>query len=481
MVKNQIKMQKNKFFVFICLFCYFNSSGQTSPDTTKILKLVDVYNIVVAYHPVAKQADALVRLATFETQFARGLGFDPKITSELQSKTFAGKEYYRLWDNFLKVPTWFGAEIKAGYQEAYGSFVNPENLLPRNGFSSIGITVPIGQGLLLDNRRATLRQAQLFQKINDAEKTKIINKLFFEVSKNYWDWYFKYNRFKQQETGIQLAENRYKFVSQRIELGEEPAIDSTEALILLQNRLVAYNQAKLEMQNSFLELCNHLWTKDGQAAEIDVDFVPEKFSYLEISQDTTLQESMLQYANQYHPEILKLNYKINQLQIDRKMAIESLKPTINLSYSYIAKGIFSEAKTNADYLLNNNKFGFDIQVPLVFRKEMAKMGITKVKINRTDFEKTYTTRVINTEIIQNSNELKNTAYLLNIQNKLVRNYITLRNGEAEKFANGESSLFLVNTRESSLIESQIKLAELESKYKKSKASLWYSSGKMIEW
>lgn len=481
MVKNPKKKQMSKILAILSIFFYLNVNCQSVMDTTKILKLVDLYNIVAAYHPIAKQADALVRLATFETQQARGMGFDPKITSELQSKTFAGKEYYRLWDSFLKVPTWFGAEFKVGYQEAYGNFVNPENFLPKNGFSSIGVTLPIGQGLLLDSRRSTLRQAQLFQKINDAEKTKIINKLFFEVSKNYWDWYFKYNRYKQQETGILLAENRYKFVSQRIELGEEPAIDSTEALILLQNRLVAYNQAKMEMQNSFLELCNHLWNKDGQAAEIDLDFVPERFSYSEIVQDTTLQESLQTYASQFHPEILKLNYKINQLQIDRKMAIESLKPTINLNYSYIAKGIFSEAKTNSDYLLNNNKFGFDIQMPIVFRKELAKMGITKVKINRTDFEKTYTARVINTEIIQNSNELKNTAYLLNIQNKLVRNYITLRNGEAEKFANGESSLFLVNTRESSLIESQIKLAELESKYKKSKASLWYSSGKMIEW
>ncbi|TAG57021.1 MAG: hypothetical protein EAZ27_03750 [Cytophagales bacterium] len=471
------------FFKLLFIFIFLTKPifGQSVSDTTKVLKINDLYQLVMAYHPVAKQADAVVKQAGFETQMARGLGFDPKIISELNSKTFGGKEYFRIWDNYLKVPTWFGAEFKVGYQEAYGKFVNPEKIIPSEGFSSIGITVPIGQGLILDNRRATLRQAQLFQKISDAEKTKILNKLFYEVAKNYWDWYFKYNRFKQLEVGIQLAENRYKFVSQRISLGEEPAIDSTEALILLQNRIVAYNQAKMESQNSLIELSNHLWTKEGEPAELDQQFIPEKFNYSEIKIDTSIKEILLNYASEFHPEILKLNYKINQLQIDRKLAIENLKPTINLNYSYISRGIMNEAKLNSDYLFSNNKFGFDISIPLVFRKELAKMNITKVKINRTDFEKSILKRSISNEILQNSNELNNTANLLTIQNKLVLNYITLRNGESQKFMNGESSLFLVNSRESSLIESQIKLAEMESKYKKSKANLWYSSGKMVEY
>ena len=45
-----------------------------------------------------------------------------------------------------------------------------------------------------------------------------------------------------------------------------------------------------------------------------------------------------------------------------------------------------------------------------------------------------------------------------------------------KFENGESSLFLVNSRESKLIEARSKLLKLEVNYEKEKAFLMWSAG-----
>ena len=65
---------------------------------------------------------------------------------------------------------------------------------------------------------------------------------------------------------------------------------------------------------------------------------------------------------------------------------------------------------------------------------------------------------------------------MGIQEVLVNNAATLRNAEQIRFENGESSLFLVNTRERSLIDAQIKLAEIKSKYAKAKVELQWASG-----
>jgi outer membrane protein TolC len=59
---------------------------------------------------------------------------------------------------------------------------------------------------------------------------------------------------------------------------------------------------------------------------------------------------------------------------------------------------------------------------------------------------------------------------------MVNNYEQLRNGEVQKFEAGESSIFLINSRETKLIEAQAKLIDLQGKYEKEKATLIWAAG-----
>ena len=60
----------------------------------------------------------------------------------------------------------------------------------------------------------------------------------------------------------------------------------------------------------------------------------------------------------------------------------------------------------------------------------------------------------------------------NFINGIVRDYNTLLNAEERKFFMGESSLFLVNTRESKLIESKLKAIDIKNLFFKTKAKLF---------
>jgi outer membrane protein TolC len=51
--------------------------------------------------------------------------------------------------------------------------------------------------------------------------------------------------------------------------------------------------------------------------------------------------------------------------------------------------------------------------------------------------------------------------------------------EEKRFENGESSLFLINSRENKALESQEKLIELKTKYYKSIFALQWISGKLL--
>jgi outer membrane protein TolC len=115
-------------------------------------------------------------------------------------------------------------------------------------------------------------------------------------------------------------------------------------------------------------------------------------------------------------------------------------------------------------------------MPLLLRKERGKLQVTKFKLRQSEFELMQERREILNDITISYNELRNLQQLLEIQLGLVNNSITLRDAEEMRFESGESSLFLVNQRERSLIEAQAKLVELHAKFSKAKIQLQWSAG-----
>jgi hypothetical protein len=59
----------------------------------------------------------------------------------------------------LKKPVWIGPDIKIGYEKNTGQFVSDDSETPNDGLLYTGISLPIGRGILIDERRAALKQA----------------------------------------------------------------------------------------------------------------------------------------------------------------------------------------------------------------------------------------------------------------------------------------------------------------------------------
>jgi hypothetical protein len=61
-------------------------------------------------------------------------------------------------------------EIKAGFDNNEGVYLNPENTVPNQGLTSLGVTVPLGQGLFINQRMADVRKAKNANAIEQAER-----------------------------------------------------------------------------------------------------------------------------------------------------------------------------------------------------------------------------------------------------------------------------------------------------------------------
>ena len=449
-------------------------------DSVQVLTLEQYHRIILANHPVASQARLLTEQARQELRIARG-AFDPEISSKLQRKEFGGKEYYNIWDNTLKVPLWFGPALKAGFEKNQGQFLNPERTTPTDGLSYAGITVPLGQGLFIDERRATLRQAQLMQGIAEAERVKMINKLLLEATKDYWEWLFQYRTVQLYQEALNLADFRLKAVNIRAEEGDLAAIDTVEALMVVQDRQVQLQQALLNYNNNRLRVAVHLWAENAVPLELEENTVPTLLGSEIVALPPDSLTQLLQFARQNHPELIKLNLKGDQLEIEQRFAADKLKPKINVDYNVLQRDFYlSEDALNQQYMGNNYKLGVSFSMPLFLRQERGKLQLTKAKQQANTLEIAQSAREIEATVVAAYNEWQALEEQIKLQEQAVANALRLRNGEITRFENGESSLFLINSREMKYLEAQVKLYELRAKYAKAKTFLYWAAGQMPE-
>jgi outer membrane protein len=452
----------------IILFLFFFTQNLQAQN----LSFVEYLNLVKQNHPLIKQANLLPADAQAEILQAKGF-FDPKLSSDFERKAFQGKDYYNRWNSNLKIPTWYGPDFKVGYEQNTGNFLQSEES-PRLMYA--GVSIPLGQGLLIDARRNTLKQANLGSQLADAEKVKIINKAILSAAKEYWEWYLAYQQLRLTEEGQRLADLRFRGTKARANIGEQAAIDSVEAKITLQDRQVMLEQARVEWQNARLALSNFLWNDKEMPMELDEKITPE-IEKMPLVNETTLQELLVKAKSQ-HPEILKVSTKLEQLSIEERFRKEMLKPQVNLDFTLLGKTF------NADPILPysdafrwaNQKVGLSLQMPLLFRKERGKLQQIRIKQSQNLLDKTLIIRTIMNDVYASYNEVKNFERQLKIQEDAVKNQEILLRGEQRKFDIGESTLFLLNSRENKLIEMRIKVEALKTKYQKSLAQLAYSAG-----
>ncbi len=434
---------------------------------------------VKQYHPVVKQADLLKTQGENTIRRARG-NFDPYLFTYFDNKQFDDKEYFRILNTGLKVPTWYGIELKTGYDQNRGIFLNPENNLPLGGLWYGGISVPIGQGLFIDNRRAQLKQAKIYAESTEAERKAILNDLYFEAIKHYWKWVEVYNQLKIYEESVELAQTRFEGVKQSFIFGDNPAIDTLEAYIQVQTRQMGKNQYELLYKNAKLELSNYLWFENNTPLEITDSLVP--INYTSIPNVTTIpQDSITKILTQIeatHPLIQLYDYKLQSLEIERKLKTEMLKPKLNLNYNLLNEPIGSNYLSQLSP--QNYKWGIEFSFPILLRQQRGELKLTGVKILDTEFNQQQKILEVKNEIQQYFNEQENLSKQITLFNSAVNNYQQLLEGEKQKFSLGESSLFLVNSREIGFIDAQVKLIELISKYEISKVGVIWASGEFYE-
>lgn len=421
-------------------------------------------------HPISKQAKIIVDKAEADLLGARA-SFDPTINYQTDNKTFDGKNYYSYENAELTIPTWAGIDVKTGIESNKGQFINSE---VSKGYSSyVGIDVPIIKNLVIDKRRAAVLQANNLLKASEQEKQSILNQLVLEASVDYWKWAAQYQLLNLYKQYVTTATNRYSITKIAYTNGARSALDTIEALTQLQQLKILENDAELLYKNAGIELSNYLWENNDSAYQLSPAAFPESIENYQgdLNINDLVSVSILQ-----NPDVKAYDYKINNLLIEKKLKFQSLLPMLNVKTNILNQNynVFKDA--SVQLYQNNYKFGIDFKMPLFVREGRSDYKKAKLKIAETNFAYAAKKIEIQNKVRSYGNENMYQKNQLALLKNINYNTNALLKGELIKFYNGNSNLFLVNTRENKVIETAEKLISLQFKIIKSYLGAKWASG-----
>lgn len=449
---------------------------QAQPDSLREFPLEAFMQMVRDNHPVAAQADLQLQRGEANLRSARG-GFDPRLYTYLDQKNYDGTAYYSQLDGGVKWPSWFGVELKAGYDQQTGTYLNPENTTPPGGLLVAGLQVPVGQGLLIDQRRAALFAARIYVRATEAERRWMLNDLLFHAAATYWEWVFAENRLTILNEGRALAADRLDFVRESFTLGSRAAIDTLEAFLQVQTLDQELQAARVANQSAKLALNTYMWSADRKPLALNDEAVAPRLS-TDLQAETMSPDSVLIWLGRLpidHPDIQRYDLKLAGLEVDRRLKADKLKPKLNLQYNVLTEPVGSEIISQVS--ASNYKWGLEFEFPLFLRKERGDLQMTRIKMEETLLDRDQKLLEWQNKVRTYLFEIENLKDQMALMSETVTNYQRMLFAERIRFENGESSLFLVNSRQMKLIDSELKQVELRAKFQKMNVALRWALGR----
>lgn len=447
-------MKKNKLLIFISLFYSIVISAQNNHELS--------YENFIAWvnknHPLIKNSISEKSIAQYNILKARA-SLDPNISGKIGEKKIDQNLYYNQKSIELNLPTWYGVDFNIGVNDLSGNKLNNEET--KGVINNIGINIPLTRNLIYNKRRATIQQAKILNEMTFSEQEMIKNQVLLDANIQYWDWVKNHEILLLTQQIYETNKNRYELIKKTFNLGERPAIDTIEAYSQLQ----AYELKNIEAKNNFkistIELSLFLWKENGEnyplpenitpLENLDIKFTEDYFLILERLSTNIEQQNAINYYKQ----------KNKFLELEKKLKWQNFLPKLDFTYN-----VFNKKPNQIDILPifdNNFQYGLKLELPIFAREARADYQIAKLKISQNNEALQFKKQEFLVKVKNYDNEIKNYINLTENNKNLEDNLKKLLKAEETRFSNGESSLFLINSRENKLLETQEKITELKAK------------------
>ncbi len=429
------------------------------------LSLEEFLGYVKRYHPFVKQANITLSESQAKLLKARG-AFDPKFEMDFKEKTVKNRPYYERFNAVFSLPTPLGIDVKAEVSEATGALLNPERFVSSDQLYAVGADLDLGKGLLANSRTIALKKAKQFINQAEEENRLEINQILEQATHAFIDWYAAFQQWQLVGQFVENAKFRFEGVKKRVAEGDLAPIDSVEARIAYNDRVLMQEKSRLKLSVATLKASNFLWL-DDEPLKINSVAIPVldeatfelKFTAEVVNVDT-------------HPKIKALEYKVAQGRLEQRLQQNNLLPEVKLGYRWLSDQNPTQTfRPSLDP--GNNITSVKVKFPLFLRKERAEIKISSLKVDDLAQAKAQATLDLTNKMSALEAQKNSLTSQKGIAKGVMNDYRILYDGEQKKFAAGESSLFLVNSRENRYLNAMQKFISLKQDQQKAQLSYYF--------
>jgi outer membrane protein TolC len=433
-----------------------------------------VISSINQHFPLILAAEADIAKSKANLQSAQG-SFDPVIRSKLTTSTVGIYKNFLTDTEFSTPISNSGNQFFTGYRLGRGDYPSYEQgkLTYNLGEIRAGIEVPWLRDRRIDERRAKILVSHSTVAMSENElalkKLQAVRDGVF----SYWDWYLEGNKLIIQQNLLKLAQDRQNVIQQRFDKGDLPRVDVIENQRIILQRKIFLSQQEQNYQKSSLLLSLYLRNDEGKPIVPTISVLPTSIHNLKKNQQIKFNTESFKSTLSQHPLMKQFEQQRNISYIDLSLAENSLKPKFS-NRVYLARDF---GPGNPPLNRTSINLDFIFELPLNQRQALGSIQSAKSSLERVDQDQ----KLFIDRLSVNIKTAKNQIKMVNAVNYLAQEELALAKklelAEKDKYAHGDSNLFLINLREQSTVETYIKLITAIADSNKAKEEYIYSLGR----
>jgi outer membrane protein TolC len=398
-------------------------------------------------------AELLAALGKFDLKIKAGAAFD-------RFGYYENQTFYAGVEQPLRT---LGADLYGGYRLGRGDFPTYEGKLETrsDGEWKGGIVVPLFRDRRIDQRRADVLRADIgraIAKLSIDQQKLLVNQL---ATRRYYDWLAAGQRFKVAQGLLDLAVTREKILKDAAEAGQIPTIEVTENTRQILQRKSTVVETRRGLELAAIDLSLFYRDSNGSPRLPRAEQLPPTFPDVQPLDDSKVDED-IQTALMRRPEIQRFIEQRKQADVDAQVFRNERLPVVDLNMGFsVAQGtVTRNTLRGPEELLGALIF----DLPLQRRTATGKLRSTEAKISQLEQRERFQRDQVVAEVRDAASALRAALDRVDFLRGEVRVARELEQAERDRFQLGDGTLFIVNLREASTAEAEVRLVSAINDY-----------------
>lgn len=437
-------------------------STMAQGTTGNRLTLNGFVQVIDANFPKLLSADAERRLV-FAKVLEKAGAFDPLLTHV--------SEYLRVQDIFtpgaaknaihnesrIDLLTRSGMRVFAGMRLNPNDTKTPFVPTGNSGEYYGGVSVPLLRGRKVNEKTIAETQAKLSQPLAQQVYLAARMEVLLKAAGIYWEWVGAKAHLIVANNLLAIAEQRVSQIKERVQSGDAPTLEITEAEQEIERRKAGLVKAQRDLQRTSIHMSVYLWRQDLTPDAVpQVNAMPDLYPLpAKVSDESWIASRKL--AVLQRPEL-------KRIAAERKIAIAELQLAKNQLLPVMDAYALQGADTGRNGIGPVVRAGVNLSVPLRQRTARGLIMAAETKLQKLNFDEVAERQRISAEVDDVVSAINTSFEKFIALDAEVGKAKAVESGEKLRFAAGDSTLFLVNQRERSTAEAQLRLIDAHVEY-----------------